>query len=85
MLVKFQGKVTDCRPLVTTPGRFKLGDLMIGPDGMILEVATVQRGVPIWESNRYCKCVVIFRDETNDIIPVHGMRGEHRIYRPKKG
>lgn len=84
MIVKFRNQLVNCRALTTTPGRFKIGDLVIGPDGMILEVATVQTHVPIWESNYHSKCVVIFRTEDDDLIPVHGITGPETIYRPRQ-
>jgi hypothetical protein len=79
--IKFHDKVLKCRHVKTYPSRFRLGDLLIGPGGMILEVVTVQSDCPIWESKYKTKTAVVFRTESGQIIPISEMKGEFDVYR----
>ena len=81
MNIKYRGEIRKVRRLSTTPGRFKLGDIVMGPDGILLEVKTVQRHCPIWESTNRSKCVVIFETESGACVPVHNIQGHFTLFR----
>lgn len=81
MNIKFRGKIESCRRISTTPGRFKLGDIVMGPNGMLLEVKTVQRDCPVWESNNRSKCVVVFETEDGTCVPVDNISGNYTLFR----
>lgn len=63
-----------------TPRKFKLGDLIVTPKGMV-RVVTVQKDCPRWEG-RGTKVVVIFETEDGEKVPVNGAFGEWEVLRP---
>lgn len=84
MNIRFNNKAVDVRTLQTYPSKFKLGDFIQGPDGMMLQVATVQSDVPYIENLNHKKTVVIFNTENGVQVPVNGMFGKYTVYRSKK-
>ncbi len=80
-MIKFRDQVLRCRNLKTYPSRFKLGDLILGPGGQLLEVVTVQRDCPIWESNHKTKTAVVFLTENKQLVPVDDLKGQFDVYR----
>jgi hypothetical protein len=82
--IRFDNKTVDVRTLDTYPSRFKLGDFIQGPTGL-LKVVTVQSDCPYIENLNHKKTVVIFVDESGQQIPVNGMFGKFQILRPQKG
>ena len=81
MNIKFRGNVLDCRKVVTSPGRFRLGDIVLGPEGNLLEVKTIQKDCPIFESMTRTKCVVVFETESGACVPVNGIAGTFTVFR----
>lgn len=83
MNIRFDNKAVDVRALETYPSRFKLGDYIQGPQG-ILKVVTVQNDVPYFENLSKKKTVVVFVDESGQQIPVNGLFGKFQVFRPQK-
>ena len=83
MNVKFGDQELNVRSVKTEPTKFRINDLLVGPDGMLLKVVTVQTGCPIWESNHKSKCVVIFENALGMVIPANGLSGQFQILRPR--
>jgi hypothetical protein len=81
--IRFDNKAVDVRTLETYPSRFKIGDYLDGPEGM-LKVVTVQSDVPYFEDLSKKKTVVILVNESGSLIPINGMFGKFRVYREKK-
>lgn len=84
MNIRFGNKTVDARIVRTYPSKFKLGDFIIGPSGEPLEIVTVQKDCPLWESNTKTKTVVIFKSATGTIIPVNGLSGVFEVMRPRR-
>lgn len=82
-MIQYGDQSIDARMVKAPPRKFKLGDYLIGPDGNVLQVVTVQPDIPIWESNHKTKTVVIFKSAAGTIIPVNGLSGTFEIMRPK--
>ena len=83
MNIKFGNKEVDARHLALATGSVKCGDLMVTPKGMV-EVITVQRNVPIWESNRRTITMFTTRDADGHVIPMRDIYGVVEIFRPRK-
>lgn len=81
MNIRFDNKAVDVRTLETYPSKFKLGDFLQGPEG-ILKVVTVQT-VPYFENLNKKKTVVVLVDESGQLIPINGMFGKYRVFRSK--
>ena len=71
-----------CRQIETKPSRFRIGDIISGPMGMLLKVLTVQVGCPVWESNHHFTTAVFLENENNLEIPIQDMQGTYTVYRP---
>lgn len=84
MNIRFNNKAVDVRTLQTYPSKFRIGDFIQGPDGMMLQVATVQSDVPYIENLNHKKTVVIFNAENGVQVPVNGMFGKYTVYRSRK-
>jgi hypothetical protein len=83
MNVKFGNETIDAKVIKATPRKFKLGDLIVVPGGETLRVVTVQKDIPLWESNTKTKTVVIFKSAAGTIIPVNGLFGMFDVLRPR--
>lgn len=83
MNIQFNNKAVDVRTLETYPSRFKIGDYLEGPEG-ILKVVTVQNDVPYFEDLTKKKTVVVLVNESGLLIPINGMFGKFRVFREKK-
>lgn len=79
--IRFRDEDIRVRNIHTRPSRFKLGDILLGPGGMMLKVVTVQPAVPYIENINHYKTVVIFETEDKQLVPVNGMDGEYDVYR----
>lgn len=78
------GKVKfECRQVHTYPSRLRIGDMIVGPKGILLRVITVQPGCPCWESNRKTFTAVLLETEDHTVIPI---RPENKVtaLRPRK-
>lgn len=84
MNIKYGNELIDTRLVKTFPRKFKLGDFILGPNGEPLKVVTVQNDVPVWESTRKTKTVVIFKSAAGTIIPVNGLSGQFDVLRPRR-
>lgn len=84
MNIRFDNKAVDVRTVETYPSKFRIGDFIQGPNGSMLKVATVQCSVPYIENLNHTKTVVILVDESGSLIPINGMFGKYRVYRPRK-
>lgn len=82
MNIRFGDQLLNCRQLTTYPSRFKLGDIVLGPNGILLKVVTVQT-VPYFEDLNKYKTVVIFETANHEVIPVNGLTGQFNLFRPK--
>lgn len=82
MNVKFGDKTMNVRSKMVMPTRFKLNDLLVGPNGTLLQVVTVQTGCPIWESNRRTKCVIVLKSALGTLIPTDNLAGHYQVLRP---
>ncbi len=83
MKIKFRDQIINCRQVKTTPSHFKLGDIVMGPGGNLLEVKTVQNDCPVWESNTRTKCAVVFETDARVMIPVPGISGTFTVFRKR--
>ena len=83
MNIQFAGEVLNCRTLETSCGRFKVNDILTGPDGMLLKVVTVQKGCPMWESNRRTFTQLLLETEDHELIPLRAPITNTPVYRPK--
>jgi hypothetical protein len=81
--IRFNNEAVDVRTLETYPSKFKLGDIIQGPEGMLLKVATVQNDVPYFENLAKKKTVVIFNTESGVQVPINGMFGKYKVMRPR--
>lgn len=84
MNVRFADEIINCRSVNCMPSKFKLGDILVGPNGILLKVVTVQKDCPIWESTHRTKCAVVFELQDRTIVPVPEMHGQYNVLRPKK-
>ncbi len=82
--ILFAGNILKCRNVKTYPSRFRLGDILVGPNGTLLKVVTVQSGCPVWEDSRKTKTAVVFELQDRTIVPVPEMHGQYNVLRPKK-
>lgn len=83
MNITFDNKAVDVRTVETSPRRFRIGDIIQGPGGMLLKVVTVQNDCPYFENLNKTKTVVILVDESGQLVPINGMSGTFRIWRPR--
>lgn len=84
MNVKFAGDIVNCRSVKTYPSHFRLGDILIGPEGTLLKVVTVQTGCPIWESTTKTKTAVVLETEDGSLVPTTNLSGQYELLRPRK-
>jgi hypothetical protein len=80
--IRFGNKTVDARIVRTYPSKFRLGDFIL-VNGEPIEVVTVQKDCPLWESPTKTKTVVIFKTAAGNIIPVNGLSGVFEVMRPK--
>lgn len=83
MNVKFNGKSMEVRQLNTYAGKTRLNDLIVGPQGILLKVVTVQTDCPVWESNRKTFTAMLVQTEDGIQIPLRPS-GKISILRPRK-
>lgn len=81
MNVTFAGQEVNVKRVETFPSRFKLNDFLVGPNGMLLKVVTVQRDCPYFENLNRSKTVVILETESGARVPINGMFGKYSILR----
>lgn len=84
MNIKFANELLDCRSVQTYPSHFRLGDILIGPEGMLLKVVTVQPNCPIWESSTKTKTAVVLKTEDGQIVPTTDLSGTYSLLRPRR-
>ncbi len=82
MQIQFAGDILECRQIDTEPSRFKLGDIVVGPNGNLLKVITVQKDCPMWESTRRVFTAFLFETETHTKVPVRNLHGTFHVLRP---
>lgn len=81
MQITFEGQKLDVRSLDVKPGRLRIGDILLGPNGMLLKTVTVQKGCPVWESNVRTENHYIFETEDHQLIPVRKLSESVHIFR----
>jgi hypothetical protein len=84
MNITFANESLNCRSIETYPSRLKIGDILPGPDGVLLKVLTVQPGCPMWESNRKTFVQLLLETEDHEMIPLRGPENKVEAYRPKR-
>lgn len=83
MIIQFGTKAIDTRHMDVATGSIRNGDL-IHVNGELLEVLTIQRDCPMWESNRRTFTMFTCKDASNHTLPVRDLYGVVEIFRPKK-
>lgn len=84
MQIKFADEILECKQIETKPTFLRLGDILTGPEGMLLKVITVQKNCPMWESNRRTFLALLVETEDNTKIPLRNLTGKIEVLRPKK-
>ena len=83
MNVQFGTKQVPAKHLDLATGSIRNGDL-IALNGELLEVVTIQRDIPMWESNRRTFTMFTCQDAEKHMVPVRDLYGVVEVFRPKK-
>lgn len=85
MNLKYRGEIISVTTKTLYPGKFNIGDIVLGPAGILLEVLTVQSDCPVFSkyNPNSSKCVVILETEDHTMLPINGMSGQYNVYRRK--
>jgi len=81
--IRFNGKTVEVKQINTYAGRCRLNDLIVGPQGILLKVVTVQPDCPVWESNRKTFTAMLVQTEDGISIPLRPS-GKISVLRPRK-
>jgi ASC-1-like (ASCH) protein len=84
MNIKFGERFVNARHMDLATGSVKTGDL-IHFNGELLEVVTVQRDCPMWESTRRTFTMFTCKDASQHMVPIRDLYGVVEVFRPKKG
>lgn len=84
MVITFDHQRFEVRVAQIKPSQLRLGDILLGPGGNLLKVCTIQRGCPIWESNRRTENHYILETENHEMVPVRTMPEQIRVFRKKR-
>ena len=83
MNVKFGNNLIEARHTQMATGSIRNGDL-IHLNGELLQVVTIQRDIPMWESNRRTFTMFTCQDAEKHMVPVRDLYGVVEVFRPKK-
>ena len=84
MNIKFNGSVIKCRQVETYATRLRINDFLVGPNGVLLKVLTVQPHCPMWESNRKQFTAVLVETEDHTKIPLRDFADMVKVLRPSR-
>ncbi len=83
MNVKFGQSSIPVKHMDVATGSIRNGDLL-ALNGELLEVVTIQRDIPMWESRRRTFTMITCRDAERHLVPIRDLNGIVEIYRPRK-
>jgi hypothetical protein len=81
--VKFGDHFVNAKHMDVATGSIRNGDLL-NLNGEILEVVTVQRDCPMWESRRRTFTMFTCKDAEQHMVPIRDLYGVVEIFRPRK-
>lgn len=80
MKTEWRGKIIDVEESKALPHQIREGNLIV-LDGEVLEVETIQRDCPGWNSSNFT--VFILRARDGRMVPTRDLFGKQLIYKKK--